>query len=143
MLSVLIVARLLADHMLRRGLSEETVMANQAAVGEYQEMLRHGTMSVGIYTPREVDNQKPHSQDEVYIIASGTGVFCAGQRADRVRSVETRSSLAPGARHRFVEFSDDLDSLGFVLWPTRRRARPQRRLGDYRWPANHPQGLDS
>ena len=61
-------------------------MANQAAVGEYQEMLRHGTMSVGIYTPREVDNQKPHSQDEVYIIASGTGVFCAGQRADRVRS---------------------------------------------------------
>ncbi len=82
-------------------------MANQAAVGEYQEMLRHGTMSVGIYTPREVDNQKPHSQDEVYIIASGTGVFSLGSERIECSRGDT-FFVGAGARHRFVEFSEDL-----------------------------------
>ncbi|MXY86086.1 MAG: cupin domain-containing protein, partial [Chloroflexi bacterium] len=50
-------------------------MASRVQPDEYREMLRHGTMSVGLYTPHEVDKQSPHNQDEVYIVASGTGVF--------------------------------------------------------------------
>ncbi len=82
-------------------------MANQAAVGEYQEMLRHGTMSVGLYTPRGVDNQKPHNQDEVYIIASGTGVFALGNERIECGPGDT-FFVGAGARHRFVEISEDL-----------------------------------
>ncbi|MDE2967202.1 MAG: cupin domain-containing protein [Chloroflexota bacterium] len=82
-------------------------MASQVQPDEYREMLRHGTMSVGLYTPHEVDKQSPHDQDEVYIVASGTGVFALG---------EERMACGPGdaffvgagARHRFEEFSDDL-----------------------------------
>ena len=82
-------------------------MANQVAVGEYQEMLRHGTMSVGLYTPKDVDKQKPHHQDEVYIIASGTGTFLLGDERISCGAGDT-FFVGAGARHRFVEFSEDL-----------------------------------
>ena len=82
-------------------------MANQDAVGEYQEMLRHGTMSVGLYTPKDVDRQKPHHQDEVYIIASGTGTFQLGDERISCGAGDT-FFVGAGARHRFVEFSEDL-----------------------------------
>ena len=82
-------------------------MANTVAIGEYQEMLRHGSMSVGLYTPREVDKQSPHDQDEVYIVASGTGVFALGDQRMPCAPGDT-FFVGAGARHRFEEFSDDL-----------------------------------
>lgn len=82
-------------------------MANQVAVGEYQEMLRHGTMSVGLYTPKDVDKQKPHDQDEVYIVASGTGVFTMGSERTEFGPGDT-FFVGAGVRHRFEDFSDDL-----------------------------------
>ena len=82
-------------------------MANQVALGEYQEMLRHGTMSVGLYTPREADKQAPHDQDEVYIVASGSGVFALGSQRMSFGPGDT-FFVGAGARHRFEDFSDDL-----------------------------------
>ena len=82
-------------------------MANRVEVGEYQETLRHGTMSVGLYTPREVDKQSPHDQDEVYIIAAGTGVFALGNERMECGPGDT-FFVGAGARHRFEEFSEDL-----------------------------------
>ncbi len=71
---------------------------------------RHGTMLAKLYAPRGHDPQKPHDQDEVYVVAAGRGVFVCG---------EARFSFGPGdflfvpagVVHRFEEFSDDL-----VLW---------------------------
>ncbi len=85
-------------------------MANRVAVGEYQEVLRHGTMSVGLYTPKEVDQQSPHSQDEVYIVASGSGVFALGNERMDCGPGDT-FFVGAGASHRFEEFSEDL-----ALW---------------------------
>ena len=82
-------------------------MANRVATGEYQEVLRHGTMSVGLYTPQEVDNQSPHDQDEVYIVASGTGVFAMGNERMTCSPGDT-FFVGAGARHHFEDFSDDL-----------------------------------
>ena len=82
-------------------------MANRVAADEYQEMLRHGTMSVGLYTPREVDKQSPHDQDEVYIVASGTGVFALGDERMPCAPGDT-FFISAGARHRFEDFSEDL-----------------------------------
>ncbi len=82
-------------------------MANRVLPSEYQEMLRHGTMSVGLYTPQNVDKQSPHDQDEVYIVASGTGVFALGDEQMAVAPGDT-FFVGAGVRHRFEEFSDDL-----------------------------------
>ena len=82
-------------------------MAEQVGANEYRELLRHGTMSVGLYTPKEIDKQSPHKQDEVYIVASGTGVFTMeGERTEC--SPGDAFFVGAGVGHRFVEFSDDL-----------------------------------
>ena len=82
-------------------------MANRVTAAEYQEVLRHGTMSVGLYTPQEVDKQSPHDQDEVYIVASGSGVFALGNERMTCGPGDT-FFVGAGVRHRFEEFSDDL-----------------------------------
>jgi mannose-6-phosphate isomerase-like protein (cupin superfamily) len=37
--------------------------------------LRHGSMKMGLYAPDGEDTQVPHNQDELYLIASGSGEF--------------------------------------------------------------------
>jgi mannose-6-phosphate isomerase-like protein (cupin superfamily) len=67
----------------------------------------HGTLLAKLYVPRGHDPQKPHTRDEVYIVASGSGTFVAGDK---------RHPFGPGdflfvpahVVHRFEEFSDDL-----------------------------------
>ena len=75
--------------------------------GEYREMLRHGTMSLGLYAPREIDRQQPHTQDEVYIVAAGRGAFLlAGQRFEC--GPGDTFFVGAGLPHRFEDFDDDL-----------------------------------
>jgi mannose-6-phosphate isomerase-like protein (cupin superfamily) len=76
----------------------------------FAELFRHGSLSVEIYAPRGRDTQKPHTRDEVYVIARGSGVFVHG---------DSRTSFAPGdflfaaagEVHHFEEFTDD-----FCTW---------------------------
>jgi len=39
------------------------------------KVLAHGSMSVEIYRPVNIDPQTPHTQDELYVIISGSGHF--------------------------------------------------------------------
>jgi mannose-6-phosphate isomerase-like protein (cupin superfamily) len=41
----------------------------------FAELLQHGSLQVEWYAPQHEDMQQPHKQDEVYIIASGHGIF--------------------------------------------------------------------
>jgi mannose-6-phosphate isomerase-like protein (cupin superfamily) len=67
----------------------------------------HGTLLAKLYAPRGHDPQKPHTRDEVYVVASGSGTFVAGDK---------RHPFGPGdflfvpahVAHRFENFSDDL-----------------------------------
>jgi mannose-6-phosphate isomerase-like protein (cupin superfamily) len=70
----------------------------------------HGTLEVELYTPAGSDPQKPHTRDEIYVVARGTGVFFDG--ADRHR-VEAGAFLfvAAGQPHRFEDVSAD-----FAVW---------------------------
>lgn len=73
------------------------------------QMFTHGTMEVKYYRPESVDRQTPHSQDEVYVVIAGSGIFeCSGQRVP----FESGAVLfAPaGAEHRFAEFSEDFST---------------------------------
>jgi mannose-6-phosphate isomerase-like protein (cupin superfamily) len=70
---------------------------------------RRGTMLLKLYAPRGVDDQQPHSQDELYVVTAGSGSFtCGGERVD----FGTGDVLfaAAGVEHRFVDFSDDFEA---------------------------------
>jgi len=74
------------------------------------ELMTHGTMRLLYYAPRDVDRQKPHDQDELYVVASGTGTFLCGAR--RAGFVPGDVLFAPaGVVHRFETFSED-----FAVW---------------------------
>jgi mannose-6-phosphate isomerase-like protein (cupin superfamily) len=92
-------------------------LAALAASGkEFTLLFRHGTLEVEVYRPRGVDNQRPHTRDEVYVVISGTGTFFnAGER----RPFGPGEVLfAPaGAEHRFENFSDDFATWVFFYGP--------------------------
>ena len=71
----------------------------------------HGSLEVELYTPPGTgDPQKPHSRDEVYVVARGSGVFFDGVAR---HAVEAGAFLfvAAGQEHRFEAFTAD-----FTLW---------------------------
>ena len=78
--------------------------------GVYGVLLQHGSLEIGFYKPQGTDPQKPHDQDEVYIVQSGSGHFVIG---DERRAFEPGEALfvPSGVVHRFEEFSDD-----FAAW---------------------------
>lgn len=88
-------------------------------------LLAHGSMELRWFAPKREDAQTPHDRDELYIIASGSGVFTRGveslpfdditlpiQGEERVRfGPGDVLFVAAGTVHRFEEFSDD-----FATW---------------------------
>jgi mannose-6-phosphate isomerase-like protein (cupin superfamily) len=71
--------------------------------------LRHGSMKLGLYSPYGQDTQGPHKQDELYLIATGSGMFVKG---------DTRHPFAPldvlfveaGIPHHFEDFTPDFSA---------------------------------
>jgi mannose-6-phosphate isomerase-like protein (cupin superfamily) len=43
-------------------------------------VLRCGDLEVELYAPVGSDPQKPHTRDEIYVIASGSGYFHSGEQ---------------------------------------------------------------
>ncbi len=50
------------------------------------ELFRHGTLTVKLYAPRGSDGQNPHTRDEIYVIATGTGRFQREGKRSHIRS---------------------------------------------------------
>jgi mannose-6-phosphate isomerase-like protein (cupin superfamily) len=67
----------------------------------------HGSLSVGLYAPREVDAQTPHRRDEVYVVVRGAGWFVDGPDRHHFGPGDLLFVRA-GVEHRFEEFTDDL-----------------------------------
>ena len=73
-------------------------------------VLEHGTLQLKVFAPRGADHQQPHTRDELYIVAQGSGEFVsAGERIAFVAG--DALFIAAGKAHRFENFSDD-----FVVW---------------------------
>lgn len=73
-------------------------------------LMAHGSMTLRYYAPKGHDPQKPHGQDEIYIVASGTGTYFMD--GERVPFGPGDALFAPAeAEHRFEDFSDD-----FATW---------------------------
>lgn len=75
----------------------------------YTEFLRVPDLSAGVYRlpAGGVDPQQPHSEDELYYVASGRGAIVVG---DERRDVRPGSLVfvAAGVPHRFVDIAEDL-----------------------------------
>lgn len=74
------------------------------------QLFTHGSLNIELYAPRRVDDQKPHTRDEVYIIVSGSGRF---QQGDQIVDFGPKDFLfvPAGVDHRFFDFTDD-----FCTW---------------------------
>jgi mannose-6-phosphate isomerase-like protein (cupin superfamily) len=76
--------------------------------------LKHGTMSLELFTPRGKDYQTPHEQDELYIVVKGSGIFIKNNcryafAAGDVLFVEARVA------HHFESFTNDL-TMWVIFW---------------------------
>lgn len=73
----------------------------------YDELFRHGTLTVEIYAPKGTDLQQPHTRDELYVVATGRGwFFIEGQRMEF--GPGDALFAAAGEVHRFEDFTEDL-----------------------------------
>lgn len=76
------------------------------------EHLRVPSLSVGTYSipAGGADTQRPHTEDEVYVVISGSGTFeAAGQRVQA--RAGTVLYVPAHEEHRFVEVTEDLTVL--------------------------------
>jgi len=76
----------------------------------FLELFSHGSLVVEMYQPDGIDHQQPHSRDELYVVAQGTGWFINGVDRQPVEPGEVLFVPA-GVKHRFEDFSDD-----FATW---------------------------
>ncbi len=72
----------------------------------FATVMKHGTMSVEIYQPIGHDPQIPHTQDELYVIISGTDNFYNNGITKPFQAGDVLFVPA-GIEHRFENFSDD------------------------------------
>jgi mannose-6-phosphate isomerase-like protein (cupin superfamily) len=91
-------------------------LANEPAGLPYMTLFRHGSLEIEIYRPVDVDQQTPHTRDEIYVVIAGHGEFvCAGHRRPFVASDVL---FAPAAAvHRFENFSPDFSTWVFFYGP--------------------------
>lgn len=73
-------------------------------------LFEHGTLTIEIYAPRGVDDQQPHTRDEIYVVASGSGIFELDGSRDHFAAGDVLFAPA-GVPHKFLEFTDD-----FAVW---------------------------
>jgi mannose-6-phosphate isomerase-like protein (cupin superfamily) len=80
------------------------------------ELFRHGTLTIKLYAPRGHDPQTPHLQDEIYVIAHGTGRFRRGAEETSFGPGDV-IFVAAGEEHKFTEFTDDFATWVFFYGP--------------------------
>ena len=80
----------------------------------WHEFLRSPALSMGIYRlpAGGIDPQKPHSEDEVYLVYSGRGVITVGAE-DRPVQPGALVYVPALVEHRFHSISEELTVLVF------------------------------
>jgi len=92
------------------GLASALDMGTPPAGNLAMPVFSRGSLEAELYAPKVRDPQKPHTRDEVYVVARGNGMFFDGVNR---YSVESGSFLfvPAGQEHRFEQFSSD-----FAVW---------------------------
>ena len=80
------------------------------AAEKFVTLFQRGEARVLLFAPRGQDTQTPHTQDELYIVAAGSGTFVRGE--ERIAFVAGDALfVAATVPHRFENFTDD-----FYTW---------------------------
>lgn len=77
---------------------------------EFVLLFQHGSLKIEWYQPDKTDKQTPHLQDEVYVIATGSGTFYNDGERTAFGASDVLFVKA-GKEHRFENFTDD-----FATW---------------------------
>lgn len=84
---------------------------------DFAEFFRSPTASLSLTVARwpagSVDDQQPHTEDEVYYVSAGRGILTIGGDAVPVEPGSV-AFVAAGVEHRFGSITEDLEVL--VLW---------------------------
>jgi len=73
----------------------------------FATIFQHGSLLAEIYAPRGSDPQQPHTRDEIYFVAAGSGEYVCGETRTPFKPTDLLFAAA-GVVHRFENFSDDL-----------------------------------
>lgn len=91
---------------------DQLVADGRASGKPFHEFLRRDSLSAGMYilAGGTLDDQMPHDEDEIYVVAKGNGQFTV---EGRTHAVGPGSVIFVAAldEHRFHDFSDDLEIL--------------------------------
>ncbi len=101
---------------LKRPASSFQLLKDQKSDQKFIELFRKGEVSIELYAPEGLDLQKPHLQDEVYFIISGTGIF----NLDGERCPFKPNDLIyvpAGKEHRFENFTEDFKTWVLFFGP--------------------------
>ena len=79
-------------------------------------VLAHGSMLVKFYAPRGTDEQSPHTRDELYVVARGSGTFVIGGERHSFGEGDVLF-VAAGVEHRFEDFTRDFATWVFFYGP--------------------------
>lgn len=82
----------------------------------FTEVFKHGSLSVEYYKPEKIDQQTPHTRDEIYVITTGSGEFYNDGKTVRVKPGDFLFVPAH-AEHRFLNFTDDFATWVFFYGP--------------------------
>jgi mannose-6-phosphate isomerase-like protein (cupin superfamily) len=96
--------------MSQHAVSYKMALASIASDERYSEILRHGSLSAGIYAPHESDEQDRHPEDRIYVVLNGSGFFTV----DGDRQPFGPNDLlfaASDVTHQFEDFTPD-----FAVW---------------------------
>ncbi|MEI6411667.1 MAG: DinB family protein [Bacteroidota bacterium] len=91
-------------------LENARAILQEKAPAEFVPLLEIGDLQIEYYQPNVIDRQKPHIQDEIYVIISGEGDFVREQDTCRFKPHDVLFVKA-GEEHRFVNFTTD-----FACW---------------------------
>jgi mannose-6-phosphate isomerase-like protein (cupin superfamily) len=100
----------LGDRGARVTLEEALEAVALAHPKRFATVFEHGSLQTELYSPQGTDPQTPHTRDEVYLVARGSGSFRLGSETTRFGPGDFLFVPA-GVEHRFERFSDD-----FLTW---------------------------
>ena len=95
------------------------LLARRTSAGQpYLEFISTPSLSAGVYVlgPGATDRQQPHTEDEVYYVASGAGRVTVG---DDTRDVSAGSVIFVAATvpHHFHDIAEQLEIVVFFAPP--------------------------
>lgn len=88
----------------------EALQQLQKSEDDFAVLFEHGSMRGIIFRPEDLDDQEPHTQDEIYIVLKGSSDFTLEEKTIKAGPGDFLFVPA-GAEHKFTNFTPDL-----LLW---------------------------